>query len=81
MISTSQKEHLTYSLILQIAILVGIWIAIWNYIIPGFAKISKDHEKVITTIEKYNTVKTSWLTFEELWAELAKMKWKEELLK
>lgn len=81
MISTSQKEHLTYSLILQIAILVGIWIVVWNYIIPGFTKISKDHEKVITTIEKYNTVKTSWLTFEELWAELAKLKWKEELLK
>lgn len=81
MISTSQKEHLTYSLILQCTVLAWIWILAWSYILPGIKEIETTQAATQDVITKYNSIKTNGLSFEELWTELWKTKWKEELIK
>jgi hypothetical protein len=81
MISTSQKEHLTYSLILQCAILAGAWIIGWTYILPWIEKINASEESAKASITRYNTIKDVWLSFDDLGRKLANVKWKEELLK
>lgn len=81
MISTSQKEHLTYSLILQLAILTWLGIFTWTYTIPWISVINANEEAANAAVEQYNKIKVSWLTYDELWRELSKLKWKEELIK
>lgn len=81
MISTSQKEHLTYSLILQCVILAGVGIVGWTYILPGIEKINATEESAKTSIDLYNNIKDNGLSFDALGRELASVKWKEELLK
>lgn len=81
MISTSQKEHLTYTLILQVAILLGVVIVAWTYIFPGISKINAQQALTQESIEKYNTMKDSGISIDILGTKLAEIEWKEELLK
>lgn len=81
MISTSQKEHLTYSLILQCAILAGVGILAWTYIIPWIKDINASEAAAQASIVNYNAVKKNGLTFDDLGKKLSDTKWKEELLK
>lgn len=81
MISTSQKEHLTYTLILQCAILTGLAILTWSYIIPGITKIGINQVAAEESITLFNKTKENGMTFDELGKKLATMKGKEELIK
>ena len=81
MISTSQKEHLTYSLILQSTILVGVAIFSWTYIFPWIETINAKETAAKASILNYNNVKNDGLTFDALGTKLASAKGKEELLK
>jgi hypothetical protein len=81
MISTSQREHLTYSLILQLAILAWLAIVTWTYILPWIKEINANEVATINTVEQFKKIKESWLTLEELWLELWNTQGKEELLK
>ncbi len=81
MISTSQKEHLTYTLILQVAILLWLAIVTWSYIVPGISKIGVSQAAAEESISLYNKTREDGMTFEDLGKKLTTMKWKEELLK
>jgi hypothetical protein len=81
MISTSQKEHLTYTLILQCAIILGVAILGWIYIIPWIEQIRAHEQSTQSVIDKYTTVKENWIAYENLGGILATMKGKEELIK
>lgn len=81
MISTSQKEHLTYTLILQVAILLGITIVAWTYIFPWVKEINAQQELSRESIVSYNTMKDTGLSIGNLGQILADIEWKEELLK
>lgn len=81
MISTSQKEHLTYSLILQVVVLLAIGIFTWYYILPGITKIGETQASAQNAVDSFNTMKDRGFSFEELGKELSKLKGKEELIK
>jgi hypothetical protein len=80
MISTSQKEHLTYTLILQSAILAGLAILTWSYILPGITKIGIDQAAAESSIATFNDTKENGISFDDLGKKLATMKGKEELI-
>jgi hypothetical protein len=81
MISTSQKEHLTYTLILQVSILAGLAILAWSYIFPGITKIWVNQAAAQAVIDEYNETKENGLSFDTLGKKLTTMKGKEELIK
>ena len=81
MISTSQREHLTYSLILQVAILTWLAILTWTYILPWMQVIHANQIAAKSSIEKFKKIKESWLEISELEVILSAMKGKGELLK
>lgn len=81
MISTSQKEHLTYTLILQCAIILWIGIVAWTYILPWVEKINANEVAAQWVIDDYNGVKENGMNFDVLGKELSETQWKEELLK
>lgn len=66
MLTNSQKEHLTYTLIWQIVTLVALGILTSSYILPGFDKISTNITAANAQIEKYKAVEKDWLSFEEV---------------
>lgn len=80
MISTSQKEHLTYTAIWQFLIIVGAIIIIFTYVSPGFTKISENLTKANNAIDSYNNTEKDGLSFNQLNAELKDTKGKEELI-
>lgn len=81
MISTSQREHLTYTLIWQIVTLFATWLIIWSYILPGFTKINETMGKAESAITSYKEVKDKWYSYEQVTGILAAMPEKEELMK
>lgn len=81
MLSTSQREHLTYTLIWQCLTLAAIWILSWHYILPGFAKISTNIEKAETTINSYVEIRDKGYDYSRLTGVLWGMGNKEELIK
>ncbi len=81
MISTSQKEHLTYTLILQCTILIWVGILAWMYIFPWISKINAATEWAEQAITEYNNVRKNGIPIETIGQELSKVEWKEELLK
>ena len=80
MISTSQREHLTYTAIGQVLILVGAAVVIFTYITPWFWIIDTKLNAANAAIKEYNDTVTNWLSFEKLGSLLTSMKWKEELI-
>ena len=81
MISTSQREHLTYTAIGQAASLVAVWLLLWLYVLPGFATISTNIETANTAIDEYTTLRDNGIPFNELLKTLTPIKSKEELVK
>lgn len=81
MISTSQKEHLTYTLIGQSLTLTAVVLIIWQYIIPGFAQIDRSLEKAVKEISSYNEARDKWYDYGRLTAILTEMWNKDELIK
>jgi hypothetical protein len=81
MISTSQKEHLTYTVIGQGLILVLVGIGTMQYIIPGINKINETQARANTAVEKYNTIFQDGIPLSDLTTILWSMQGKEELLK
>lgn len=80
MISTSQKEHLTYTAIGQSLIIVGAIAVIFSYVVPGFKTIDTNLNAANWAIKEYQETETNWLSFEKLWTILSSTKWKEELI-
>jgi hypothetical protein len=81
MISTSQKEHLTYTIILQSAILAWLALLTWSYLIPGITKIGIDQAAAQESIRVYVDTKENGIPFDDLGKKLTTMKGKEELIK
>ncbi len=80
MISTSQKEHLTYTAIWQFLITIGCIGVIFNYVTPGFTAINTNLEKANAAIDSFHTIEKNGFTFIELNTALADAKGKEELI-
>jgi hypothetical protein len=80
MISTSQKEHLTYTAIGQVLVLVLSITIIFTYVIPWFGTIGKNLNEAQAAIEDYRETETNGISYDKLWAILSAMKWKEELI-
>lgn len=66
MLTNSQKEHLTYTAIWQIAALIALFIWGYSYILPGIDTIDLALVWANTSIEKYSTTETSWLSYDEI---------------
>lgn len=81
MISTSQREHLTYTLIGQTVTLVAIWIISWQYIIPGISKINTSIASAEEAINSYVEVRDRWYEYSRLNGVLSGLWNKEELIK
>lgn len=81
MISTSQKEHLTYTLVWQVITLIAVWIITWQYIIPGFAKIDENLTKAEKAVTSFGEATEKWYEYGRLSAILTEMWNKDELLK
>lgn len=80
MISTSQKEHLTYTAIGQVLVLVGVVIVVFTYIIPWLGTIDTRLTAANAAIKEYHDTETNGLSFEKLWKLLTSAKGKEELI-
>jgi hypothetical protein len=81
MISTSQKEHLTYTAMGQIITLSILWLIAFQYIIPWLAQIDAAKARAASAIDKYAQTEQDGLTLPELTKALEWISWKEELLK
>lgn len=81
MISTSQKEHLTYTLIWQVGTLIGALFLGMYYIFPGMELISTNLAEANTSIERYKQLEQNGFTSTQLWAKLAKKTEYSELVK
>lgn len=81
MISTSQREHLTYTAIWQTLTIVGACVVAWSYVLPGYSTIDTNLEWAKTAIEKYQTVRENGMKTDELLMSLKDIPWKEELIK
>jgi hypothetical protein len=57
MLSTSQREHLTYTLIGQVLTLAAVGILLWQYIVPGLSQIGTNIEAAETSINNYAETK------------------------
>ena len=66
MLTNSQKEHLTYTLIGQVITFIVLWIWSYSYIFPGLWKIDIAVAWANTSVEKYGKTDESWLSFEEI---------------
>jgi hypothetical protein len=66
MISSSQREHLVYTLTGQIAILFFCIGWLFYYILPGRQAIAESVAFSSTKIAEYNTLKSEWLSIGEL---------------
>ncbi len=66
MISNSQKEHLTYTAIGQIAVLVAIGIWTYSYVIPGLSKIDTAITNVNASVGKYAKLETNGIELTDL---------------
>ena len=53
MISTSQKEHLTYTLVGQVGVILGVTLLGFYYLIPGFEKISTNLATANAAVDNY----------------------------
>lgn len=80
MISTSQKEHLTYTAIGQVLIIVGAIIVIFSYVVPWFKTIDSRLQAANEVIQDFKTTEANGLSFEQLSKVLSAMKGKEELI-
>lgn len=80
MISTSQKEHLTYTAIGQVLIIIGAIVVMYNYVLPGFATITSNLDAANTAIRVFDETEKNGLSFEKLSSTLSSMKGKEELI-
>ena len=81
MISTSQREHLTYTFIWQIVTIFAVWLIIWSYVIPGFAKTNETLGKADKAISNFKSAKIEWYSYEQITGILAGLSDKEELIK
>lgn len=81
MLTNSQKEHLTYTLIWQSITLVVLWIWTYSYIIPGVSKIDIAVAWANASVEKYSKTDDKWLSFEEITSTIAQKTEYAELLK
>jgi hypothetical protein len=81
MISTSQREHLTYTLIWQVLTLFAIGIIFWQYILPWFVESSAMLNKAEEAIGNYQEAQNKWYSYERITAILIEMGNKEELIK
>ncbi len=75
MISNSQKEHLTYTAIGQVAVLFWIASLSYSYIIPWYKEISTRLNTTNDIIEKYNKTESDGISSTDLWGFL---NWKPE---
>lgn len=66
MLTNSQKEHLTYTLIGQVITFIVLWIWSYSYIFPGLWKIDIAVAWANTSVEKYGKTDESWLSFEDI---------------
>lgn len=80
MISTSQKEHLTYTAIWQVLIIIWAIVVIFSYVSPGFTSISTNLEKANSSIDLYKNTEKDGLSFIQLNTELKNATGKEELI-
>lgn len=81
MISTSQKEHLTYTLIGQVWTLIGALFLAMYYIFPGMEMMSTNLANANTAIDSYKQVEQHGFTSTQLWAKLGKKTEYSELIK
>ncbi len=81
MISTSQREHLTYTLIGQVIVTLLSVVVAWKYILPGIITINESIATTEQTIEKYKDAVDKWYSVSELTAILWGMPNSEELIK
>ena len=81
MISTSQKEHLTYTLIGQVWTLIGALFLAMYYIFPGMETMSTNLANANTAIDSYKQIEQHGFTSTQLWAKLAKNTEYSELVK
>ncbi|MBP9812130.1 hypothetical protein KBC86_02000, partial [Candidatus Gracilibacteria bacterium] len=81
MISTSQKEHLTYTLIGQVGTLIGALFLAMYYIFPGMETMSTNLANANTAIDSYKQIEQHGFTSTQLLAKLAKKTEYSELVK
>lgn len=81
MISTSQREHLTYTLIWQTVTIFAVGIIVWQYIIPGFATINTNLIDANNKVGSYLEANETWYDYARVSAILTELWNKEELLK
>ncbi len=81
MISNSQKEHLTYTAIGQVAVLVALGVWAYSYIIPGLSKIDTAITTANASVEKYTNLEANGIPTTELDSMLAEKPERAELLK
>jgi hypothetical protein len=81
MISTSQKEHLTYTAIGQTLIMIALIFIVFQYIIPWLTKISKAQANANTNIINYTSTYQNGIPRTELTEILKNSTGKEELIK
>lgn len=67
MISNSQKEHLTYTAIGQVAVLFWIASLLYSYIIPWYKEITASLTTTNAIIEKYNKTESDGISYVDLW--------------
>jgi hypothetical protein len=81
MLSNSQKEHLTYTAIGQVFILVALGIFSYQYIIPGLSEIGVLSKNTQVNIDAYKSTYENGVSFAELWNLLGKKPEYAELVK
>ncbi len=81
MISTSQREHLTYTLIWQVLTLFAVGIIFWQYIIPWFMETNAMLKRAEEAIGNYQEAQSKGYSYEKIAGILTEMGNKEELIK
>lgn len=81
MISNSQKEHLTYTAIGQIAVLIWLLSLVFYYIKPWYAEMSANLSKTNAAIERYNSTESDGISYSDLWSFLVNKPEYGELIK